>query len=44
MFKKSKQTYFQDGWLSSEELKAWFCKASTKDEAITSKLKQLHRN
>ena len=33
MFKKSKQTYFQDGWLSSEEFKAWLCKASTKGEA-----------
>ena len=28
-----KQTYFQDGWLSSEEFKAWLCKASTKGEA-----------
>ena len=33
MFKKSKETYFQDGWLSSEEFKAWLCKASTKGEA-----------
>ena len=33
MSKKSKHTYFQDGWLSSEEFKAWFCKASTKVEA-----------
>ena len=33
MFKKSKQTYFQDGWLSSEEFKAWPCKAFTKGEA-----------
>ena len=33
MSKKSKQTYFQDGWLSSEEFKAWLCKASTKGEA-----------
>ena len=32
MSKKSKQTYFQDGWLSSEEFKAWLCKASTKGE------------
>ena len=33
MFKKSNQTYFQDGWLSYEEFKAWLCKASTKGEA-----------
>ena len=33
MSKKSKHTYFQDGWLSSEEFKAWICKASTKGEA-----------
>ena len=33
MSKKSKQTYFQDGWLSSEEFKAWLCKASTEGEA-----------
>ena len=33
MSKKSKHTYFQDGWLSSEEFKAWLCKASTKGEA-----------
>ena len=33
MSKKSKHTYFQVGWLSSEELKAWLCKASTKGEA-----------
>ena len=33
MTKKSKQTYFQDGCLSSEEFKAWLCKASTKGEA-----------
>ena len=33
MSKKSKQTYFQDGWLLSEEFKAWLCKASTKGEA-----------
>ena len=33
MSEKSKQTYFQDGWLSSEEFKAWLCKASTKGEA-----------
>ena len=33
MSKKSKQTDFQDGWLSSEEFKAWLCKASTKGEA-----------
>ena len=33
MSKKSKQTYFRDGWLSSEEFKAWLCKASTKGEA-----------
>ena len=33
MFKKSKRTYFQDDWLSSEEFKAWLCKASTKGEA-----------
>ena len=32
MFKKPKQTYFQDGWLSSEEFKAWQFKASTKGE------------
>ena len=33
MSKKSKQPYFQDGWLSSEEFKEWLCKASTKGEA-----------
>ena len=33
MSKKSKHTYFQVGWLSSEEFKAWLCKASTKGEA-----------
>ena len=33
MSKKSKQTNFQDGWLLSEEFKAWLCKASTKGEA-----------
>ena len=33
MSKNSKQTYFQDGWLLSEEFKAWLCKASTKGEA-----------
>ena len=33
MSKKLKQTYFQDGWLSFEEFKAWLCKASTKGEA-----------
>ena len=33
MSKKSKYTYFQVGWLSSEEFKAWLCKASTKGEA-----------
>ena len=33
MSKKSKQTYFQDGWLLSEEFKAWLCKAFTKGEA-----------
>ena len=33
MSKKSKPTYFQDGWLSSKEFKAWLCKASTIGEA-----------
>ena len=33
MSKKSKRTYFPDGWLLSEEFKAWLCKASTKGEA-----------
>ena len=33
MSKKSQHAYFQDSWLSSEEFKAWFCKASTKGEA-----------
>ena len=33
MSKKSKRTYFQDGWLLSEEFKAWLRKASTKGEA-----------
>ena len=33
MSKKMKRTYFQDGWLWSEEFKAWLCKASTKGEA-----------
>ena len=33
MSKKSKQTYFQDGWLLSKEFKAWLCKASTKGGA-----------
>ena len=33
MSKKSKYTYFEVGWLSSEEFKAWLCRASTKGEA-----------
>ena len=33
MFRKWNQTYFRDGWLSSEEFKAWLSKASTKGEA-----------